>query len=240
MDDKNILPEIMNQLPEEIKLKAMNSAVSLLKVLFKDPMVEFGNFITDKIKAKRYAHMIDVIASVNEKLIAAGISPNEPSLKVIIPLLENCSLEEDKNLKEKWSFLLKNALDPAQNNDIHLAYINILRELTPNEALILDFLFNELGADCFDILYACQLVETKLKIDSDIFYIYMDNFERLKLIESNLDLNIFSYLKNRNNEENQIQGKYHSLISNVNKFNVEISEFSFTFLGRSFMVSCNT
>lgn len=127
-----------------------------------------------------------------------------------MPLLENGSLEEDLKLKDKWSSLLKNALDEGKLTDSHITYINILKELTPTEGLVLDFLYKEFDWNGFEVFYAAHLIEDKHKITSEVFYIHLDNFQRMKLIESTLNREIYKYLENSEYEVNEYREGYFS------------------------------
>lgn len=65
MDEQNFVSEIIENVPDSIKKETLNGAISLMKVLFKDPLIEIGNIFTDKIKSKRYSNMISIIADAN-------------------------------------------------------------------------------------------------------------------------------------------------------------------------------
>jgi hypothetical protein len=240
MDGHKVISELIEQVPDNIKKETLNSAISLMKVLFKDPLIEIGNIFTDKLKSKRYSTMINIVADAHQKLLKAGLSPSEPSLKVIMPLLESSSLEEDINLKNKWSSLLKNALDENKNADSHIAYINILKELTSKEGLVLDFLFKSFDGNRFDVYHASYLLEEELGIESDVFYIYLDNFQRMKLVESTLDREIYSYLQDSKYEVYQYREEYSNNveIKNSREFNVENTQMVFTYLCNGFMKAC--
>lgn len=242
MDEHKLISEMIEQVPDNIKKETLNSAISLMKVLFKDPLIEVGNIFTDKIKSKRYSNMINIVADAHKKLLKAGLSPNEPSLKVIMPLLESSSLEEDINLKNKWSSLLKNALDKNKVADSHIAYINILKELTSTEGLVLDFLYNRFDGNQFDVFDASRLLEEELAIESDAFYIFLDNFQRMKLVDSTLDRQIYSHLQDSKYEIYQYREEYFNNmeIKNISKFNIESTEMDFTYLCNGFMKACSS
>jgi hypothetical protein len=62
-------------------------------------------------------------------------------LDVAVPLLEAASLQEEPSMAERWAALLANAADPAQSVAITTTYAEILRQLTPAQAKLLDKLF---------------------------------------------------------------------------------------------------
>lgn len=242
VEEKNIINEILEHVPEDIKEKTLNNAISLMKVMFKDPLIEIGNIFSDKIKAKRYYNMIHIISEANQKLQEKGISPNEPSLKVIMQLLEKGSLEDDLDLRSKWSSLLKNSLDETKKNDTHIAYVSILNELTPSEAMVLDYLYNEFNGDSFDVFHAGYLAEREYEINFDIFKIYLDNFHRLNLVDNTLDRDIHKFLKESKLEVFEFQEEYIKMneINNSRSIDFDGTVFSFSYLCKGFMEACTS
>lgn len=91
-----------------------------------------------RIKLWRCKRIVDTILKAQQYLNKKGIDPGIVPLKILHPLLQSASLEEDGNMQEKWAALLANAADPKKSNDIHLSYIEILKQLSPIEAKILD------------------------------------------------------------------------------------------------------
>lgn len=59
----------------------------------------------------------------------------------MVPLLENASLEEEDSMQNKWAALLANAVGGYL--EVTPNYVNILAELSPIEAAILDKIYDE-------------------------------------------------------------------------------------------------
>jgi hypothetical protein len=91
-----------------------------------------------KVKLWRYKRIVDTFLKARQYLHDKGVDPRIVPLKILHPLLESASLEDDGNMQEKWAALLANAADPKKSDDIHSSYIGILKQLTPIEAKILD------------------------------------------------------------------------------------------------------
>lgn len=91
-----------------------------------------------KVKLWRYKRIVDTILKARQYLHDKGVDPRIVPLNILHPLLEFASLEDDGNMQEKWAALLANAADPKNSNDIHSSYIDILKQLTPIEAKLLD------------------------------------------------------------------------------------------------------
>lgn len=74
-------------------------------------------------------------------LAAAGREPKPVEEKVLFPLVQAAALETDGALAEKWAALLANAADPAQRVQMQPGFAEVLRQLTPTDALLLASLY---------------------------------------------------------------------------------------------------
>jgi hypothetical protein len=83
----------------------------------------------------------EVLAKAQEMLRAAGIQPAPVALKTVVTLFQYASLEEDPDLQTKWASLLANTADPRSTDAARPTYIEILRELTPTDALFIDCIY---------------------------------------------------------------------------------------------------
>lgn len=85
-----------------------------------------------------------VIVEASQLVQESGGTASAVPGRVLMPLLEKASLEENDELHERWVALLANA---AMNPEVILpAFVSILGELSPVEARLLRRLF-ELGAE---------------------------------------------------------------------------------------------
>ena len=94
----------------------------------------------------------------------------------------------DEYLKNKWASLLANAANPNYRGDIRIKYVEILKELSPVEALFLDVIFNEyvnLRIRSYQSLYLKRtepdFLCEYLQISNLEYYIIADNLIRLNL-----------------------------------------------------------
>ncbi len=63
-------------------------------------------------------------------------------IKLILPLLQAASLEEDDYLQDLWAKLLVNGANANSGIDLTKAFIEILESLTPLEAKILEIIYS--------------------------------------------------------------------------------------------------
>ena len=77
-------------------------------------------------------------AKATAYLAAVGREPQPVEPKLLLPLVQAASLETDPTLAEKWAALLANAADPAQRVAVQPGFAEVLRQLTPTDARVLD------------------------------------------------------------------------------------------------------
>src|SRR5207302_952664 len=83
---------------------------------------------------------LSMLQKTERMLKDAGISPKAVPPRLFLPILENGSVEDDEDLNSRWAALLTNAaMSPGS---VHPSYIEILRQLTPQEATLLDKLYD--------------------------------------------------------------------------------------------------
>ena len=95
------------------------------------------------IAEDREHNIEQVWARAQEMLREAGVQPGPVPLKTLVPLLQYASIEEDEYLQAQWAALLANAA--IAQIEVHTAYPDILRQLSPIDARLLDLLFDQLS-----------------------------------------------------------------------------------------------
>jgi len=130
-----------------------------------DATREFGGFISkyvggtveeamgiveDRLKYLRWERQIRLSERANAFLNERGLA--QPSrqvpLRIAIPLLQGGSLEEDDWLQDRWATLLVNAADASTQVEVRRAFISILEDLTPLDAMVLEKIYAlDRGAD---------------------------------------------------------------------------------------------
>ena len=102
---------------------------------------ELGTMIAERARIYRLQNTFNVFRKAKEMANNAGFEPQQVNLKTLLPLMEGASLEEDSKLSDKWAALLANSSDPAKTSIIKPVYAEILSQMTPQEAEILDKVF---------------------------------------------------------------------------------------------------
>lgn len=97
----------------------------------------------DKLKYMRWERQIRLMQRAEQLLKEIGL--NRPTraipLKLAIPLFEAASLEDDDYLQDLWARLLVNAANAECHISLQRVYIEILEQITPLEANILQKIY---------------------------------------------------------------------------------------------------
>ena len=109
----------------------------LLSLFLKPSITQLGLFGGDWLKSQRETQLAKTLAKAKAKLNAGELTINPVPLKLLKPIVEDCSLEEDEDMIERWANLLAAA---ACGDPVLPTYVRLLAELTPNEARLLDAL----------------------------------------------------------------------------------------------------
>lgn len=99
--------------------------------------------VEDKLRYIRWERQQRLIRSAEEYMRKHDLSaPDKPiPLKNIVPLLEYATLEEDDTLQDMWARLLVNGTNESTGVNIERSFIEILAQLSPLEAQILQVIY---------------------------------------------------------------------------------------------------
>jgi hypothetical protein len=111
---------------------------------------EFGLTLKDHVRVFRLKRQIRLFKRVEEMLAEAKMEPGRVPFKLLLPMVENASIEENNELQDRWAAMLANA---AVNRDVHPSFPEILKQLSEKEVAYLDA--------CYEYL------EGKRQVDED-------------------------------------------------------------------------
>jgi len=116
-----------------------------LQKLLGPAVEEAGLILQDHVRRYRLQNQIKILGKAQSMLERANINPKAVPLKTLLPLLENASLEEDEDLQSKWAGLLANA--SRDFDAVPPCFSEILKQLSPNEARLLDGIHDQICAE---------------------------------------------------------------------------------------------
>ncbi|MDR7665319.1 Abi-alpha family protein [Methanosarcina sp. Z-7115] len=155
-----------------------------------EPLMELAGKWVDNRKFDRWENLVKIQDKVNAILKERGcktlrmITP-----KLGIPLIDQALLEDNDDLREIWCKLIANSLDPNINVEFHYAYIDIIKNLTPLDAKVLEFAYHE----------------TLRKVDTV-------NQESIKMYMSKIVVKLETIYKYLNVHEEELTISYHNLM----------------------------
>jgi len=100
--------------------KGIDLVKDFLDKLIAPAIQETGLLISDQISNFRFNNQLKMLSRAREKCIKAGINPKTISFKILCPLLEGASFEEDNEMIDVWASLLSNLVDSEQNIENHI------------------------------------------------------------------------------------------------------------------------
>ena len=176
----------------EINIKSLeilaNAAKEFLQKVITPPLEEIGLLFADKVKYWRFKNQVNVLTKADEYLKLKGIKTRKVNIKVMAPMLEEISMEEEESMQARWAALLANTVSERSTIDTTL-YAHILGQMTKSDAELFDI-----------ITYACTSVrkhdrisvtvkeystihaDQLMQINRDA-HVVIDNLLRLRLIK---------------------------------------------------------
>lgn len=161
---------------------------TLLEKIFGEGFTHLGGSFSDWAKYFRYKNLLKlqdkVILLHRKRGIEGKTTPVPP--RYAIPLLESASLEDDENLQDKWAGLIANGTDPNKCFQFQKIYIQILSNLEPLDAILLDFLASQKDIIKIDDdskpKFNAEKISDILKKDREAINISLSNLFRLGCI----------------------------------------------------------
>lgn len=169
----------------------------LAKVLG-EPIEIATGMLGDKLKFMRWERQIRLVDRVREINHARRIEGKEiPVLpKLVIPILENASLEENDLLQDLWAKLLSSAQGKDSSKVVRSAFIDIIKQLEVVDAQILELIFSshsdavdkwEINVrSSIDITFSASDIMKILNISEQACEDSIDNLMRVRCIRSEI------------------------------------------------------
>ena len=228
-DEIATIKEIQLEAAKAFGGQAAAEVFSFLSDILRPPAKELGGLLSDQVKYFRFKTQFKILKKASEFLQEQGVKPQKVPLRILAPLLEHCSWEEDDDIQKRWATLLANAADPNVTSNNYSTYVEILRQLSPIESKFLDYLY-------MNDFFAARLQPRSLprykskhsminvlSINDTQFQIIADNLVRLNLLQYGLKYDTSKLIKNHFDKDV------------VDK---DYSEVSLTYLGLDFIRNC--
>lgn len=108
------------------------------------PLEEGVGILSDRLKYVRWERQVRLMQRADQFLREAGLDAPSRAvpLKIAIPLLQAATIEDDDSLQDLFAALLVNAANAASGVEVHRSFIEILSQITPLEARILNVIYS--------------------------------------------------------------------------------------------------
>ena len=113
--------------------------------------------------------------------------------KFLIPIVENASLEENDELQDLWVNLLGSWTNVEYKEERRLTYVDIIKALTPQDAKILDTIYNYdknnrrtekiENEELFDTFATIKKDEVFKYLDEESYFLSIDNLIKLRCVK---------------------------------------------------------
>lgn len=161
--------------------ESIDVAKGFLQKLINPPIEELGLLVSDNIRLWRFKNQIRILEKSKKIVEKKNINIQQIPLKILVPLLDGASLEEDDDLRDNWSALIAN----SANNDKDICnpiFSDILKQLSSNEARCINKMMEEKSYSDFGFY--------ELWKEFELNWTNVYNLKRLGLIETEKDIYI--------------------------------------------------
>jgi hypothetical protein len=163
------MPDALAKIAE----KLLEPANDLIKRIGGPVADEIGEYLAASVRPYTVVRKVEAVKKAQRMLQARGLSTHAVPPRLLLPILEGASIEDEEDLHTKWSALLANA---ASSHKVHPSYIEILKQLTPEDARFLDKLYTATNDKKHRYL-------NQLLLGEDQYGIPFQNLLRLGLIQ---------------------------------------------------------
>lgn len=189
---------------------------------------------------KRWGHLLRTTEQADAMLKAAGIEAQPVPGRILFPILEHCTLEEEPELQKKWAALLANAARPGPDGEVLPAYAEVLRQLTPMQARMLDWMYLQRTEWAPDSVQwhdvHRQQIEEVFPEGKERYALLVTDLERLQVIERVRTLNNpFASMEARRGNLRSVVGEL------IDRWDdpVRFDRVALTALGLAFVRACS-
>ena len=113
----------------------------LIRTVLGPAAEEAGAMFQEHVRSYRIQRQIRLWAQTQKALEALGVKPRQVPLRLLAPIIENASVEDDDDLQDIWANLLANAAGSEGVAEVHPSFPGILKDFTPQDAKFLDSLY---------------------------------------------------------------------------------------------------
>lgn len=123
-------------LPKQILEKGEQA----IKAVLGPSIKEISETFADNFRLRRFKNQTKILIKANEHIKKLGFDPKKIDLKVLAPLVQLSSLEENQDLQQRWAKLITNIVRVDGQTLLKQNSIEIISKISNEEAQLIDFL----------------------------------------------------------------------------------------------------
>ena len=112
--------------------ESINKAADLVHRLTGPVFDDIGAMISDSMKPYRAKNLVNTLRKTQRILHEAGLPANAVPTRLLFPIAEASSIEDNETLQDMWAGLLATA--SQQTDSVSPSFIETLKQLTPDDA----------------------------------------------------------------------------------------------------------
>ena len=155
---------------------------SFLDALLKPAATAMGEDLLQRYRSYTGKNVADVLDAASAMLEESPATHQVPG-RILFPILEHCSIEDDAEMKTRWAALLANA---AVGNKVLPAYAEILRQLVPLQAKMLDWMYKRYTVGIQN--FHCSVMQPEVGLDDATYALLITDLHRLQLIDGTREI----------------------------------------------------
>jgi hypothetical protein len=157
--------------------------------LLGSPLEEGAGMLQDRLRLARWERQNRLMDRYSEVVRQRNLVGKTCAVapKFVVPIVEAASLEENDSLQDMWAELLATAGDPSRRDRMRAAFVDILRQIEPADALILLTIFRAPKSPSGRPALRHSILES-LGMDGDALLASLDNLIRLRLVASYVEV----------------------------------------------------
>jgi hypothetical protein len=173
---------------QNAEIEASQEEVSaFLEKVIPNFVLESGGILSDTVRFWKWKNQINIIKKAKSIVENSKLDKKQVPLKILLPIMENSSLEEEAIIQDKWANILANAITASK--DITPNYAEILKELSVLEVVILDKLFDKSNKENDyekrkQLQFSKQKTSEIFKLSSEQADLIIENLYRLNLCQA--------------------------------------------------------
>lgn len=181
-------------------IDASREAGGFLSQFIQGPLEQVSGIVEDQLKYFRWKRRHRLMDRANQFLKDRGLKgpTRTVPLKIAVDIMREGSQEENDELQDRWAQLLVNAADTESGVVVRPMYLGILKDLSPEDAQVLDSIYSMIDPKEIGIVVEgslnnftvrlndpptiAKIFTAQEKLLAEEMQLTLSNLERLRLI----------------------------------------------------------